>query len=57
VKLNPGLPRLKAALNNEKTYFTTKMDLNLRKEVEKCYICRTALYGAEAWTLQKVDQK
>ena len=23
----------------------------------KCYICSIALYGAEAWTLRKLDQK
>jgi hypothetical protein len=31
--------------------------LNLRKELVKCYICSKALYGAEIWTLRKVDQK
>jgi hypothetical protein len=30
---------------------------SLRKELVKCYIWSTALYGAETWTLQKVDQK
>jgi hypothetical protein len=42
----------KAAFN-KKTLFTSKMDLNLRK----CYIWNISLYGAETWTLKKVDQK
>jgi hypothetical protein len=56
VKLNPGLPMTKVAFN-KKTLFTSKVDLNLRKKLVKCYIWSMALYGAETWTLQKVDQK
>jgi hypothetical protein len=37
--------------------FTSKLDLNLRKKLVKCYILSMALYGAENWTLRKVDQK
>ena len=48
---------VKAAFNNNKTLFTSKLDLNLRKKVIKCYTWRIALCGAETWTLQKVDQK
>jgi hypothetical protein len=33
------------------------LDLNLKKKLGKCYKCSTALYGAESWTLGKVDQK
>jgi hypothetical protein len=46
----------KAAFN-KKTLFTGKLDLDLRKKLVKCYIRSRALYGAETWTLQKVDQK
>jgi hypothetical protein len=31
--------------------------LNLRKKLVNCYIWSIALYGAETWTLGKVDQK
>jgi hypothetical protein len=31
--------------------------LELRKKLVKCYIWSIALYGAETWTLQAVDQK
>jgi hypothetical protein len=47
----------KAAFNKKKTLFTSKLDLNLRKKLIKCYIWSIALYGAETWTLWKVDQK
>jgi hypothetical protein len=47
----------KAAFNKKKTLFTSKLDLNLRKKLVKCYICSIALYGAETWTIWKVDQK
>jgi hypothetical protein len=47
----------KATFNTKKTLFTSKLDLNLRKKLDKCYIWSIALYGAETWTLQKLDQK
>ena len=47
----------KAAFNNKKTLFTSKLDSNLRKKLMKCYIWSIALYGAETWTVRKVDQK
>jgi hypothetical protein len=47
----------KAPINKKKTLFTSKLDLNLRKKLVKCYIWSIALYGAEMWTLWKVDQK
>jgi hypothetical protein len=46
----------KAAFNKKKNLFTSKLDLNLRKKLVNCYIWRIALYGAETWTLRKVDQ-
>ena len=47
----------KTAFNRKKTLFTRRLDLNLRKELVKCYIWSIALYGAETWTLRAVDQK
>jgi hypothetical protein len=47
----------KAEFNKKKTLFTTKLDLNLKKKLVKCYIWSIPLYGAETWTLRKVDQK
>ena len=39
----------KTAFNRKKTLFTSKLDLNLRKKLVKCYIWSVALYGAESW--------
>ena len=47
----------KAAFNEKKTLFTSKLDLNLRKKLLKCYILSMAFYGAETWTLRAADQK
>jgi len=47
----------KAAFNKKRALCTSILDLNLRKNLVKCYIWSTALYGAETWTLQAVDQK
>ena len=47
----------KAAFNKKKTLFTSKLDLNLRKKLVKCYIWSMASYGAETWTLRAADQK
>jgi hypothetical protein len=45
----------KAAFN-KKTFLTSKLDLNLRKKLVKCYIWSIALCGAETWTLGEVDR-
>jgi hypothetical protein len=37
---------VKAAFNKEKNLFTSKLDLNLRKKLVKCYIWSIALYGS-----------
>ena len=47
----------KAAFNKKKALFTSKLNLNLRKKLVKCYIWSMALYGAETWTLRAADQK
>ena len=52
-----SIPMTKAAINKKKALFTSTLDLELRKELVKCYIWSIALYGAETWTLPAVDQK
>jgi hypothetical protein len=47
----------KAAFNKKKALFTSKLDLNLRKKLVNCYIWGITVYGAETWTLRRVDQK
>jgi hypothetical protein len=48
---------VKAAFNKKRALFITKMDLELRKKLLKCYIWSVALYGAEIGTVWGVDQK
>jgi hypothetical protein len=47
----------KTAFNKKNNLFTSKLDLNLRTKLVKCYLWNIAFYGAETWTLRKVDQK
>jgi hypothetical protein len=37
----------KAAFNKKRALFTSKLSLQLRKKLLKCYIWSIALYGAE----------
>jgi hypothetical protein len=46
-----------AAFNKKRNLFTSRLDLELRKKLMKCYVWSIALYGAETWTLRTVDQK
>ena len=46
----------KAAFNKKKNLFTSKLDLNFRKKLVKCYVWSMAVYGAETWTLRATDQ-
>jgi hypothetical protein len=47
----------KAAFNRKRALFTSKLDLELRKKLVKCYIWSIALYGDETSTVRAVDQK
>jgi hypothetical protein len=47
----------KAAFNRKGNLVTSKMDLDLKKKLVKCYIWCVALYGAETGTVWGVDQK
>ena len=47
----------RAAFSKKKTLYTSKLDLNFRKKVVKCYIWSINLYGAANWILQKIHQK
>jgi hypothetical protein len=46
-EIKSRIAMVKAAFNKKKTLFTSKLDLNLRKKLVKCYIWRMAFYGAE----------
>jgi hypothetical protein len=47
----------KGAINKTRDLFTSKLDLEVRKKLVKCYIWSMALYGAETGKLRAVDQK
>jgi hypothetical protein len=49
--------KAKAAFKKNRALFTGKMDLELTKKLVKSYIWSVALYGAETWILQAIDQK
>jgi len=57
VKLNVGLLLLQLHSARRGLFFTSTLDLELRKKLVKCYIWSIALYGAENWTPRAVDQK
>jgi hypothetical protein len=56
-EIKASIAMAKAAFNKKKTLFTSKLDLELRKKLLKCYIWSIALYGADTWTLRKLDHK
>jgi hypothetical protein len=45
-----------AMAKSEIRIFHQQIGLKFKEETRKCYIFGTALYGAETWTLLKVDQ-
>jgi len=48
----------KAAFNKKKNLVTGKLELNLKEELlKRCIIWSVAIYGAETWTLRKIDKK
>ena len=47
----------KGELNKKKNCYTSKLDLNLRKKIVKCYVWSIASYGVETWTIEKIGHK
>jgi hypothetical protein len=56
-KIKYNILKAKAALSEKKSLFTSKLDLNIRKKLVKCYILSIALYIVKTLTLRKIDQK
>jgi hypothetical protein len=54
-EIKPRIATAKAAFNKKRGLFTSKMDLELRKNLVKCCIWSIALYGAETGTLRAVE--
>jgi hypothetical protein len=57
VKLNEVLVWLKLHSTRRETFFTSRLDLELRKKLVKCYIWSMALCGAKTWPHRAVDLK
>jgi len=47
----------KTAFNKKTFFFTSKLDLHLRKKLVKCYVWSITLYGAETLIFRTVGQK
>jgi hypothetical protein len=45
----------KAAVKKKRVFFTSKLDVNLRKKLVKCYILSIAFYGDETCTQEKAN--
>jgi hypothetical protein len=56
-KIKSRIGMAKAAFNQKRAIFTSKIDLKLRKKLVKCYIWSIDLYGVETWTLRAINQK
>ena len=58
-EITSSIAMAKAAFKKKKkkNLFTSKLDLNMRKKLVKCYVWSMALYGAETWTFRAADQK
>jgi hypothetical protein len=56
-EIKSRMATVKAAFNKNKTLFTSRLDLNLRKNIVKCYIWSLRLFHAGSWSLREVDQE
>jgi hypothetical protein len=56
-EINSRIAMVKAAFNKKRALFISKIDLELRKKLVKCYVWSIALYNAETWMIRGVDQK
>ena len=56
-EIKPKIVMATAVVNKRKAPVTSKLDVNLREKLVKCYIWSLTLCGAESWTVRKVDQK
>jgi len=54
-EIKSRIAKTKVPFSKKKSLFTSKLDLNLRKKLIKCYIWSMALYGVETWTLRAAD--
>ena len=47
----------KEAFNRKMSLLTSKLNIELKKKLVRCYVWSIALYGSEAWTPRKLERK
>ena len=47
----------KEACNRKMSLLTSKLNIELKKKLVRCYVLSIALYGSETWTLRKLEWK
>ena len=47
----------KEVFNRKMSLLTSKMNIELKKKLVRCYVWSIALYGSETWTLRKLERK
>ena len=47
----------KKHLTEKMSLFTSKLNIELKKKLIRCYVWSIALYGSETWTLRKLERK
>ena len=46
----------KEAFNRKMSLLTSKLNIELKKKLVRCYVWSIALYGSETWTLRKLER-
>ena len=47
----------KEVFNRKMSLLTSKLNIELKKKLVRCYVWSIVLYGSETWTLKKLEQK
>ena len=47
----------KTAFNRKISFLTSKLNLELKKKLVRCYVWSIALYDSETWTLRKLERR
>jgi hypothetical protein len=47
----------KEAFNRQMLLLTSKLNIELKKKLLRCYVWSIALYGSDTWTLRKLERK
>ena len=48
---------VKEAFNRNMSLLTSKLNIELKKKLVRCYVWSIALYGSETWTVRKLERK